>query len=120
MRYGDVLGDSRIGATINVNFALYVDVFQFHGVIAIVELVALPGVPFKFDNVLKLHLAGLAVVEDHHDLSILLLLLERLLLVHQQMLLQIRILRVRLGAQWTGVRTNSEVYHLVLLEIGTL
>lgn len=36
------------------------------------------------------------------------------------MLLQIRILRVRLGAQWTRVRTNSEVNHFVLLEIGTL
>lgn len=115
-----MLGNSRIGATINVDFALNVDVFQLHAMITIVELVALLGVPFEFENVLKLHLAGLAVVKDHHDLSILLLLLERLLLVHQQMLLQIRILRVRLGAQGTCVRTNSEVHHLVLFEIGTL
>lgn len=56
----------------------------------------------------------------HHDLPVLLLLLERLLLVHQQVLLEVRILRVRLGAQRTGVGADAEVHHLVLLQVGPL
>lgn len=69
-----MLGNSWIGATVDVNFALYVDVFQLHAVSSIVD--ALLGMPFKFENVLKLHLTSLAVVKNHHDLSILLFLLE--------------------------------------------
>lgn len=64
MRYSDVLGNSRIGAPINVNFALNVDVFQLHAMIPIIELVALFGVPLEFENVFKLHFTGLAVVKD--------------------------------------------------------
>lgn len=115
-----MLGNSRIRAAIHIDFALYVDLFQLKAMVPIVQLVALLGVPFKFEDILELHFAGLTIVQNHHDLAILLLLLHGLLLVDQQMFLQIRILRVRLGAQWTCVRTNSEMHHLMLLKIGTL
>lgn len=86
-----MLRHARARAAIDVDFALDVDVLQLERVAtvggAVVQLVALLGVPLKLEDVLELHLARLAVVEDDHDLPVLLLLLQRLLLVHQQVLL---------------------------------
>lgn len=82
-----MLCNSRIRTTVHVDFTLYVDLLQFQTMIAIVELITLPSVPFKFEYVLILHFASLAVVQDHHNLAVLLLLFHRLLLMDQQMLL---------------------------------
>lgn len=62
VRYGDVLGYSRVGASIHIYFTLYVDVFQLKAMVSIIEFIALFGMPFKFENIFKLHLAGLTIV----------------------------------------------------------
>lgn len=47
----------------------------------VIQFVTLLGMALKFKDVFKLHFAGLAVVKDHHNLPVLLLLLQGLLLV---------------------------------------
>lgn len=62
VRYSDVLCNSMVRTTVHVDFAFYVDLLQFETMVAIVKLITLLGVPFEFENVLKLHFASLAVV----------------------------------------------------------
>lgn len=57
-----MLGYSRVGASIHIYFTLYVDVFQLKAMVSIIEFIALFGMPFKFENIFKLHLAGLTIV----------------------------------------------------------
>lgn len=114
-----VLLHPRARAAIDVDFAL--DRFQLHTMLllAVVDITLL-GVPLEFDNIFELHLARLAVVEYDHHLPVLMLLLQRLLLMDEQMLFQVRILRVGLRAQGAGVWPDAEMYHFVFLQIGTL
>lgn len=57
-----MLGYSRVGASIHIYFTLNVDVFQLKAMVSIIEFIALFGMPFKFENIFKLHLAGLTIV----------------------------------------------------------